>query len=278
MPFAATFLWKQVLFRWQQHKAKNASKTDISLTWEKFKAFLCRSLGKSQAFADNIWRTIRKNSWYKQEEVMDWAVHLEHLQTVLRKFDPTAAPTEEVLICYFCNGLKPSIWAQTDAQGQNLDTWEEAIKKVIDAEAKVARQPQSLIKEMHNCCLQGHRPTKTDKPAKEPKDTNKNSFRPLELKTQASQHFEDADTFKNNARKDKKEYKRRDKQDRQYWEWEQKGSTPTIEIYATNTLGGHSSRSGSKKLQRDPAQVTCYNCSKKGHFARNCLKPQKPKN
>ena len=58
---------------------------------------------------------------------MDWAAHLEHLQTVLREFDSAAAPNKEVLICYFCDGLRPSIQAQTDERGWNLDTWKEAI-------------------------------------------------------------------------------------------------------------------------------------------------------
>ena len=152
VPFAAIFLREQALFHWQQHKAKNAGETDVPLTWEKFKAFLRWSLGESRAFVDSIWRTIRRDSQYQQEEVMDWAAHLEHLQTVLKEFDPAAAPTKEVLIRYFCDGLRPSIGAQTDERGQDLDTWEKAIKKAIDAEAKAARQPESLMKEMDNCC------------------------------------------------------------------------------------------------------------------------------
>ena len=84
---------------------------------------------------------------------MDWVAHLEHLQTVFKEFDLAAAPTEEVLICYFCDGLRPSIRAQTDKRGRDLDTWEEVIKKAIDVEAKAARQPQSLMKEIDNCCL-----------------------------------------------------------------------------------------------------------------------------
>ena len=84
---------------------------------------------------------------------MDWAAHLEHLQTVLKEFNPAATPTEEVLICYFCDSLKPSIRAQINEQGRDLDTWEEAIKKAIDVEAKTACQPQSLMREMDNWCL-----------------------------------------------------------------------------------------------------------------------------
>ena len=53
---------------------------------------------------------------------MDWTAHLEHLQTVLKEFDPAAAHTEEILTRYFCNGLRPSIRAQTDEQSWDLDT------------------------------------------------------------------------------------------------------------------------------------------------------------
>ena len=69
--FVATSFWEQALFRWQQHKAKNAGETDVPLIWVEFKAFLCWSLGKSRAFVDSIWRTIRRDSQYQQKEVMD---------------------------------------------------------------------------------------------------------------------------------------------------------------------------------------------------------------
>ena len=72
---------------------------------------------------------------------MDWAAHLEYLETVLKEFDPAAASTKEVLICYFCDGLRSSIRAQTDEWGWDLDTWEEVIKKTLDAEAKTTCQP-----------------------------------------------------------------------------------------------------------------------------------------
>ena len=61
-PFAATFLKDQALFRWQQYQHKLADKTDVPITWEKFKAFLRQSLGELKAFVDSIWSTIRKES------------------------------------------------------------------------------------------------------------------------------------------------------------------------------------------------------------------------
>ena len=130
-----------------------------------------------------------------------------------------------------------------DEQGWDMDTWEEVIKKAIDAEAKAACQPQFVMKEMGNYCPWGHRPTKTDKPTREPKDTNKNSSKPQKSKTQALQRSENADTSKDKAWKDRKKRKRRDKQDRQHLEQAQEGSTPAIGVNATNTLGGHSSGS-----------------------------------
>lgn len=140
VPFAATFFKKRALFCWQQHQRKYADKTDVPITWEEFKAFLQQSLGESKAFVDSIWNTIRKDFQYQLEEVLDWAAHLEHLQTVLKEFDLIAALNEAVLIWHFRDGLKPSIQAQSDKRGREVDTWEMAIKKAIDAEAKAARQ------------------------------------------------------------------------------------------------------------------------------------------
>ena len=256
--FAATFLREQALFRWQQHKAKNAGKTNVPLTQEEFKTFLCRSLRESQVFVDSIWRTIRKDYQYQLKEVIDWAAHIEHLQTVLKEFNPVAAPTEEVLICYFCDGLRPSIRAQTNKRVQDLDTWEEAIKKTIDAEAKAACQPQSLRKEMDNRCPQCHWPTKTDEPAREPSDTDNNSFRPQESKTQALQRSENADTSEK-AWKEKKKNDQRNKRDRRA----QEGSTLATGIN-TKTSGGDNSK---RKNRPDPVQITGWNCNQKGHYS-----------
>lgn len=53
---------------------------------------------------------------------MDSAAYLKYLQTVLKEFNLAATPNEEILICYFCDGLKLSIWAKTDEWGQDFDT------------------------------------------------------------------------------------------------------------------------------------------------------------
>ena len=40
---------------------------------------------------------------------MDLAAHLEYLQTMLREFNSATALNEEILICYCCDRLRPSI-------------------------------------------------------------------------------------------------------------------------------------------------------------------------
>ena len=82
--FAATFLKDKPLFHWQQYQRKLADKTDVFITWEKFKVFFCCSLGESIAFVDSIWSTIQKDSQYHLEEILDWAAYLEPLQTIFK--------------------------------------------------------------------------------------------------------------------------------------------------------------------------------------------------
>ena len=143
---------------------------------------------------------------------MDWAAHLKQLQTVLKEFDPAAAPNEEVLICYFCNGLRPSIWAQSNKRGWDLDIWEETIKKAIDVEAKRAYQPQFLMKEMVSCCPQYHRFFKTDRSAREQKDSNSHKSKHQKQKAPAHQRSNNAETLEK-TQKEKKKNNQRNRRD-----------------------------------------------------------------
>ena len=114
--FAAFFLRDRINFRWQQYKRKHKAKSTVSIMWEEFKTFFCQSLGDSRAFVDSYWAKIKRDSQYQQEDVLDWAAHLEHLQAVLREFDSVAAPNKDTMIRYFREGLRPSIRAQLDVR------------------------------------------------------------------------------------------------------------------------------------------------------------------
>ena len=75
------------------------------------------------------------------------------------------------MIRYFREGLRPSVRAQLDARGRDLDSWEEAVEKAVNAEAKAMLQSSSSTREMDSRCPQGNRPAK-----KEENDSGKNKF------------------------------------------------------------------------------------------------------
>ena len=130
--------------------------------WDKFKAFLRRSLGDSQALVDAYWEKIKRDSQHQLEEVLNWAAHLEHLQAVLQEFDPVATPNKETIIRYFREGLKPSVRAQLDTRGRNQDSWEEAVEKAVNAEAKALLQSSASICDMDSRCPRGNRPARKE--------------------------------------------------------------------------------------------------------------------
>ena len=111
---------------------------------------------------DAYWGKIKRDSQHQLEEVLDWAAHLEHLQAVLREFDPTATPNRETIIRYFRKGLRPSVRAQLDTRGRNQDYWEEAVKKAVNAEAKALLQSFSSICDMDSRCPRGNRPVRKE--------------------------------------------------------------------------------------------------------------------
>ena len=51
--------------------------------------------------------------------------------------------------------MRPSIQAQLNAQGQNLDFWDEVVEKTVDAKAKASLQLLSKTREIDSKCLQG---------------------------------------------------------------------------------------------------------------------------
>ena len=82
-------------------------------------------------------RKIKRKSQYQLEKVLNWVAYLEHLQVVFWEFDPAATPNNKIMIWYFQKGLKPSIRAQLDVRGRDLEFWEEAVEKTVNAEAKI---------------------------------------------------------------------------------------------------------------------------------------------
>lgn len=167
--FAASFLRGTITYRWSQYKRRHQSEGAAPITWIEFKAFLRKNLGDSRSFVDDIWGKIKHNSQHQLEEVQDWASHLEHLQSILLEFDADGAPKESAMIRFFREGLKPSIKAQMEQQGRELDSWEEMVEKAVDTEAKAGLQPASYIHEMDHHCPRGGHPVHTTTARARPK-------------------------------------------------------------------------------------------------------------
>ena len=68
------------------------------MTWAEFKDFFRKKLGDDRAFANSICSKFRQDSQYQAKSVLDWAVHLEHLQSILLEFDPVGVPTEPIML------------------------------------------------------------------------------------------------------------------------------------------------------------------------------------
>lgn len=63
---------------------------------------------------------------------------MEHLQFVTKKFDIFLVPTNNLLIHYFRDGPKPSIYNKLDERDRNLEDCKAVIRQVVDAKAKLA--------------------------------------------------------------------------------------------------------------------------------------------
>ena len=80
--FAISFLCNYINFCWQQYQQKYEAESFVLITWKEYKTFFYQSLGNSWAFVNSYWAIMKKNSQYHQEDVLDWAAHLEHLEAV----------------------------------------------------------------------------------------------------------------------------------------------------------------------------------------------------
>ena len=156
IPFVALFLRGSISLRWAQHKRRHKSATPI--TWSKFKAFLRKDIESSQAFIDSIWSKFRRDSQYQLEKVQDWASHLQHLQSILSEFDPIRTPDELTMICYFREGLKPSIKVEMEQQDRESMDFEEMVQRAVNAKSKAGPRSNTMVRNSDICCPRGHRP------------------------------------------------------------------------------------------------------------------------
>ena len=222
--------------------------------WDKFKAFFHKNLEDSQAFVDSYWRKIKREYQYQLKEILDWAAYLEYLQAILQEFDPVVAPNKDILIQYFRDNLRPSIWAQLNARGRKLNSWKEAIEKAVNAEAKALLQLPSSTGKIDAMCLQGYRPAK-----KEDKDSGKNkSVNSPHTDVPNGKHSQQSSTHQSQTGKKDQDYqegsRRRDRR--------RQGRTHDSPTTDVNIIP--------KKEEKDISHIEWFHRRKKGHFANKC--------
>ena len=209
--------------------------------------------------------------------MLDWTAHLEHLQSILLEYNPVGAPTKPTMLRYFRKGLKPSILAELEHWDLRLKSFDQMVKKAVDAETKLALRPRSSNKEMDQNSPRANRPanfivaksqssTMKDSWTEEPKTRGSKLLSSPQRSTSGPQRSNESSE---KARKEKKKEQRWRDQKRR------KGSTPATGVNATQTGKPYQKKKKLRKhLDRDLSIVTCFNCDKKGHYANICPEPK----
>ena len=70
--------------------------------------------------------------------MLEWAVHLEHLQSILLAYNPVKAPIKPTMFRYFRKGLRLSILVELQNEDLELGSFPQIVKKAVVAEAKAS--------------------------------------------------------------------------------------------------------------------------------------------
>ena len=148
--------------------------------------------------------------------------------------------------------------------GQELDSFEEQVKKAVDAKAKAALRLDSYACKTDQSCLRRSRPSAAKastqgQPMKDPRVEEPKKSQ--ELKAPAPQRSDSFETSEQAHKGKKKKNKQHRGQKRQ--------KCSTLATKVNNTSAKRS------RPQKNISQVPCFNCNKKRHYSNKCPKPSK---
>ena len=143
-----------------------------------------------------------------------------------------------------------------DTRGRDLNSWEEAVKKTVNAEAKAMLQSSASTRDMDLRCPKGNRPAKKEE--KDSSGKNKSTDSPSADMSSGKQSSSTQQTS-SNTKKD---------QDHQQGPRHRgrggQGRNNNSSATGVNTVP---TKEGKDK---DMSQVECFNCHRKGHYSRKC--------
>lgn len=70
--------------------------------------------------------------------MLDWAAYLKYLRSILLEYDPLGALMKPIMLRYSQKGLKPFILAELGQPDLKLESFNQIIKKTVNAKAKTA--------------------------------------------------------------------------------------------------------------------------------------------
>lgn len=191
---------------------------------------------------------------------MDWATHLKHLQVILKEFNAIVALSKNLLIGYFRDRLRLSIYTQLDKKNRDLENWQDLIKQTIDTKVKAGWQPFSLLWERDTYYLWRH------KQIKDKKSQNKKNFEAKKTSNNSSANGSNAgsqlwgqlsqsnQTNSTSSRSTKKDFRPHCRAGQC-----QKSHTLATDINSTAVKKD-------KKIKVDLSQIECYNCHQNGYY------------
>ena len=152
-----------------------------------------------------------------------------------------------------------------EQQDRASTSFKEMVQRAVNAEAKAGLKSSIMVRDADSRCPRGHCPsqntsTKVQTQGLTAKKSKPEESRPKKLKLAdgKTSALPRTDEPGKTSHQDKKKKYLKKKLDR-------KNSTLATE---DNAIEG-------EKKRNDRGDGKCYNCQKKGHFARNCLEPPK---